>query len=214
MTFCRFAAAIALCSLGFTATTPVEAGQKQTVSDASISSITLLSLENVQAELRLSDEQKAKFAHVRKKLQSGLQSTMMGDEDGGYALPAGGASQGIEEETAEATIADQRYQDPATRMLKGMEKLEADAKTVLDTLLSEEQRERLKQINLQARGAGALSDPEVTQQLRLTREQQQKLAEIRQATTLRRTKLFQNAKKTTSRERAQSLQRLRRKRCG
>ena len=204
MTSCRIASAVTLLSLILTVSVMAEAQQSHSTSNASIASVNLLSSDSVQMELRLNPEQKAKLEKVRSKLNGSLRSIAMGEVSEDAEPLDGGAGDGVVRE-------EDREEDRETRMLRQMGKLDSDARTVLQTLLSESQQRRLREISLQSRGPSAFSDPEVTRQLQLTQGQQQQLAKIQSATSKQRLDLYKNIKTTPPQERAKILQQLRSK---
>ncbi len=66
-------------------------------------------------------------------------------------------------------------------------------KKALADALTPEQAKRLKQIQLQQRGAEAFSDPEVATALKLTEDQKEKIQTIREDARKEMTDLFKNA---------------------
>jgi hypothetical protein len=197
----RLAVTLALASLVFaTATSDAAPPKPASPSNIGISSIDLLALETVQAELGLNEEQRAKLVQVRQKLHQKLQSVVTGEADYSPARDSEGADGDDEEQV---------FVDHTTRMLEQLNQLDTDAQQVLAALLTDAQQRRLRQLNLQARDASALSDPDVTRSLRLTSRQQQHLAQIRKEVTQRRLSLLRELQDASSRERAQKLQQLR-----
>jgi hypothetical protein len=197
MSSSRIAVALAVFCLTWATTVTVEAGQNGV--GKNISSIHLLANESVQQELGLNETQKAKVAQLKATLQKEMQSVAMGEQSGrGSGLPGG-------------AVADEEAGDLVTRMKMRMKKLDRHAQSVLQTLLSPRQQERLTQLSLQSRGTNALSDPEVVRQLQLTPEQLKRLAKIQSVTSEQRVVLFKSFKDIPDTERARRLAALRQK---
>lgn len=119
----------------------------------------LVGNEAVQKELNLSDEQvgdvKALGEQVREKMRSAF--------SGGF----GGGNQSDEER------AKQRE-----KFAESMKKVNDEFQPKLDKILEAGQRDRLKQILIQAAGAQATQNPDVVAALKISKEQQDKLAAI------------------------------------
>jgi hypothetical protein len=107
----------------------------------------LASLEQVQTELKYSDEQKAKIVEIAGQFQSDRR-----------ALAQEGSQQGAGEQ-----------------MLQKMALLDRESSAKVLDLLDKTQRERLLGISIQINGAKALYEPAVTQALHFTKEQDEKL---------------------------------------
>jgi hypothetical protein len=112
----------------------------------------VLELSQVQDELKLSDDQKVEARKAGESLQG---------------LFAG--LQNLSQEERQ-----QKMQEIQAKTRAAIEQV--------SKVLSKEQNERLDQIVLQARGAGALSDEKVAADLKITDAQRQKLQEIQQQT--------------------------------
>jgi hypothetical protein len=112
----------------------------------------VLELSQVQDELKLSDDQKVEARKAGESLQG---------------LFAG--LQNLSQEERQ-----QKMQEIQAKTRAAIEQV--------NKVLSKEQNERLDQIVLQARGAGALSDEKVAADLKITDAQRQKLQEIQQQT--------------------------------
>jgi hypothetical protein len=74
-------------------------------------------------------------------------------------------------------MTDLRDAEQSERQRK-MAQLSAEAKKMIEELLTADQAKRLKQLSLQQMGGMALNQPEVAKELNLTDEQQQKLKSI------------------------------------
>jgi hypothetical protein len=70
--------------------------------------------------------------------------------------------------------------DPSETREK-MEQLNKDASAKVDAVLDATQQKRMQQIEIQVNGAGALNNPAVADQLKLTDDQKKQLAEARDA---------------------------------
>jgi len=104
-----------------------------------------------QAELQLTDEQKAKAAAIHETLTTGRRKLFAEvPKEGGQRAPK-------------------------------VAKLTQQAASAIDEMLDENQRKRLGELLLQANGAASLEDPEVRTALNISAEQQQKLDEISRA---------------------------------
>jgi Spy/CpxP family protein refolding chaperone len=113
------------------------------------SGLALLRLDAVAKDLELSDEQKESLKKV--------------------------------DDEARTKMKDLRDSLKDASREERMPKLVAAEKEItekVDSVLNEKQRARLKEIRLQVRGAGALSDPSIADALKLTDEQKQKLMDL------------------------------------
>jgi hypothetical protein len=120
----------------------------------------LLSLEKVQKELKLSDEQVAKVKQIGEKLGPQFREQFAGLQN----------------------IQDQQQRRAKTTEL--MKQGDEQARTELRDVLAQEQWMRLYQIRLQVRGAVfALNNKWVAERLKLTPEQKEKAAAIEKATS-------------------------------
>lgn len=120
----------------------------------------LLAIPEVQAELGLSDEQKAQLETLSNDTREAMRGTF-----------GGGNFREMTQEQREQAFAAAREKMEAVRK-------EAEAK--LDKILTDKQQERLEQLRLQREGLMALARPEVVSALGLTAEQQEKIAKIRE----------------------------------
>jgi hypothetical protein len=110
----------------------------------------LATLSEVQADLKLSDDQKSKISAISDQLVSDTRAVIGG----------GGG-------------------DPGEMRTK-MEQLSKDSSAKVDALLEPTQQKRLQEIAIQVNGANSLSDPAVAQQLQLSDDQKKKLDDARQ----------------------------------
>ena len=121
--------------------------------------LALLGMEQVQQELKLTDEQKTKVKEVAQKLQ---------------------------EETKEQFSGLRDMQDREQRRVKMTEladQMDAKAREQLQGVLDRDQMRRLYQIRLQVRGAvESLASGRLAERLQLTDEQKKKIAELQKAT--------------------------------
>jgi Spy/CpxP family protein refolding chaperone len=151
----------------------------------------LLSLEQVQTELKLNEEQTGKVKEIVQK---------------------------VREEMREPYAALREITDPAKRQAKMAElNTQADQKvrTELRDVLSREQVMRLYQIRIQVGGTlYALSNPRIAQRLNLTDEQKTKAAAIDKATQEKTSALMKEFASLTPeerRERSAELRKIRQK---
>jgi Spy/CpxP family protein refolding chaperone len=117
----------------------------------------LLSNEKVQADLKLTDEQKESI----KKL----------------------ADKAREDRSALTGLSGEERRTKMQEMAKDMEQ-----KT--DAVLNDQQKARIKEIRLQARGTAALADKEVAESLKLTDDQVNKIKDLNKSLTDARTEAF------------------------
>jgi len=119
----------------------------------------LLSLEQVQKELKLTDDQLAKVKEIGEKLRTEMREQYAGLRD------------------------IQDVQERRTKMTELGDQFDEKARGQLREILSREQMMRLFQIRTQARGAvWALNNTRVAERLKLTDEQKKKAAELQKAT--------------------------------
>lgn len=146
----------------------------------------LLSLEQVQKELKLNEEQKGKVEQIGKKLRAEMREQ--------YA--------GLREIT-----------DPEKRRAKSAElsdQLDDKTREQLREVISREQLIRLYQIRIQIRGAVyALSNEYVAGRLKLTDEQKTKVAEIDKSARQKQSKLYAGLRDAGQEERTKAFAELR-----
>jgi Spy/CpxP family protein refolding chaperone len=121
----------------------------------------VLSNEPLQEEVKITAEQKDKFKPVAAKQAEMTKKMTEMFQGGGKGKGKGGFDR---EKMAE--------------MGKEREKLAEEAKAVVDTTLTTEQKTRLKQIGVQAMGVRAFTNEEVVAALKLTDEQKDKIKGI------------------------------------
>ncbi len=143
----------------------------------------LLRVDEVKAELGITPEQDEALQKLAEQSRS--------------ARPAGGGLNFRDMSEEERKAAFEKLQTELAARAK-------ETKEKLEEVLLPDQIERLDQISLQVRGARALNDPEVREQLKVSPEQVAKLAEVRESTqTKMREKmqeLFQSGDRTGMRE--------------
>ena len=110
----------------------------------------LLMREEVQAELKLTDDQKTKLTEMQTKQRESMRSMWQG----------GGGQPDME------------------KMREAMEKAQAEAQKEIDTILTAEQKTRLKELTVQRAGNGAVSMPDVAKELGLSDDQKAKLKSL------------------------------------
>jgi Spy/CpxP family protein refolding chaperone len=146
----------------------------------------LLSLGQVQKELKLSEEQVGKVKEVTQKLQ---------------------------EEMQEQSAALKEITDPEARRAKRTElsdQLDRKVREQLREVLSREQMMRLYQIRIQVGGPlSALNNPRIADRLKLTDEQKKKVAEIQKATQQKTTEARRGMQGLSQEERRQRTAQLR-----
>ncbi len=121
--------------------------------------LTLVNNEAVQKDLALKEDQISKLKTLGESVREEMRSAFTG----GF----GGRDQS-DEERAKAR----------EKMAESMKKVNDKFQPKLDEILDASQRDRLKQISLQAAGAQAYQNAEVIAALKITKEQQEKLAAI------------------------------------
>jgi hypothetical protein len=113
--------------------------------------VRLVSLEEVQEELKLTDEQTKKAADLNEELRSDIREAFQAVRDAG------------------GDFAESREK---------MRKLQQEASATFAEVLEERQQQRLREIFVQVNGASALSDKHVAKALKITDEQKKKLKQI------------------------------------
>jgi Spy/CpxP family protein refolding chaperone len=109
--------------------------------------VTLAQLEEVQQELKLSEEQNEQVAELNDELRDGMRAAF---ED------AGGDRE---------------------KMREGIGKIQTEVNAKFDKLLDEAQQKRAHEIFVQVNGSGALQDESIAAELKLTDEQKEELEE-------------------------------------
>ena len=137
-----------------------------------MSSLMLAANEAVQKELNLSDEQVGDIKSLGEKVREEMQPLFAG----GF----GGRDQSEEERTK-----------AREKMTEGMKKVNDKFQPKLNELLEPAQRDRLKQIQIQAASTQAYQLPDVVAALKLSKEQQDKLEAVNKEFRDKRGELFQ-----------------------
>jgi Spy/CpxP family protein refolding chaperone len=132
------------------------------------SETTLLGNEQVQKELEISADQTAKITKIREESRAQFAPFPEGFRD----LPEA-------ERTAKMTEMRTKN-EAAMKEIRGK----------INEVLLPDQRERLKELAIQAQGTGALFNPETAEALKLTDEQKKKLETIREESAAKMRELF------------------------
>lgn len=125
---------------------------------ASLQNVFMLRSEEVQKELKLSEEQSKQLADVAMQLQQDAFEIMSGLQD--------------------LTPQEQKEAMPEIMKMIGEKGTEVQGK--VDGLLDDAQKARVKELSLQARNAQALEDEEIIAALKITDDQKTKLTAIRE----------------------------------
>jgi Spy/CpxP family protein refolding chaperone len=132
----------------------------------------LLSLEDVQKELKLTAKQKEGLAMFYQQVQAQREAMRVSRED-------------IED------LSDQERQVVYAQMAQQREAMNQAVREQLKKGLQKTQMDRLDQISLQAQGTSVLEDPTMVSKLKLTDEQKKKIEESRQASRDAMRQMFQ-----------------------
>jgi Spy/CpxP family protein refolding chaperone len=124
----------------------------------------LLRRPEVQAELKLTDDQKTKVTEMLQKLR----------------------------ESQQARFQDLRDASPEERQ-KIMTEMQAEQMKQVNAILNTDQQKRFKEISLQQQGYSALAQPAVADELKLTDDQKSKLKDILQKQQESMREIFQSA---------------------
>ncbi len=143
----------------------------------------LLRSEQVQKELELVAEQKAKLKAIAEETQAQMRELYSGIRD-------------LKPEERRAKFAELRE--------KSKDQAEKAAQQIKEVMLPK-QRERFKQIQLQVRGVGALDDKEVSESLGITDEQKGKLKSLREGIHKKRQAAFGGYRKLSPEERQKKM---------
>lgn len=133
--------------------------------------LTLINNEAVQKDLALKEDQVSKLKALGESVREEMRSAFTG----GF----GGRDQS-EEERAKAR----------EKMAESIKKVNDKFLPKLDEILDASQRDRLKQISWQAAGAQAYQNAEVIAALKITKEQQEKLAAVKKEFDDKQSELF------------------------
>ncbi len=125
----------------------------------------LLRSEQVQEEIKVTEEQKTKLRKFAEEQGAQMRERM--------GQMFGGRDRENREELSDAERQAQRE-----KMMKEFEERAKKAEESIRGMLEAKQFKRLKQIEMQQQGANALMRPDITQALGLTEEQQAKMKEV------------------------------------
>jgi Spy/CpxP family protein refolding chaperone len=127
--------------------------------------VTLAGNEAVQRELGLGESEIGKLRELREQYQAAMREEI--------------SSSGVDFQNLQNLSGEER-QKMREKMTAATRKVNDTYEPKLKEILTADQYKRLKEISIQAAGAGALSDPAVAKELGLTEEQTKKIAAIRE----------------------------------
>lgn len=127
---------------------------------------TLLQREEVQDELKLTDDQKSKLTDLRSKMQDKMRETFQG-------LSAGGE------------------RPDRTKMQAAMKKVMDEIQKDLDGILTPEQNTRIKELTIQRQGNMAIANEDTAKALGLTDDQKAKVKTLQAKQAEAMTALFE-----------------------
>lgn len=130
----------------------------------------LLGNEQIQKELELIPDQVADFEKLREEAGTKMRSMFEGVRE-------------LSEDERRAKFDELRPK---------MEEAQKELQGKMKEILLPHQADRLKEIFVQVRGAGALDDAEIAAKLKITDEQKQQMQEVREAQRGKMQELFQN----------------------
>ncbi len=125
---------------------------------ASLQNVFLLRGDAVRKELGVNDEQQALLAELAKKLQQDAFEVLSGLQD----------------------LTPEEQQEVMPEVIEMIAERGTAAQGKVDEILDDSQTARLKELSLQSRGAQALEDDEIVAALKITDEQKETLAEVRE----------------------------------
>lgn len=125
---------------------------------ASLQNVFLLRAEEVQKELGVNDEQAAQLNDIAMRLQQDAFEIISGLQD----------------------LTPEEQKEAMPEIMKMVAEKGEQTQAAVNDILDKTQRERLAELSLQARGAQALEDKEVRDALKITGDQEGKLAAIRE----------------------------------
>ena len=149
----------------------------------------LLRSEKVQADLKLTDDQKAKLKELDDKTQTQYRELMPRD--------AMQALRDLSEDQLKAKIAEAR---------KKIEKFDNDQQDAIEKIVTTAHLDRLEQIALQVRGLQSFDDKEVQDTVGLSADQKEKIKTLRDEATKKRSELFASGEWQGMREKMTTLQ--------
>ena len=136
----------------------------------------LLLMEEVQTELKLTDEQKTKLRDSRDELRGGLGGGFgRRGQGGGGGGEGGGGAPNFRDMSAEER---QKFMEDAR---KRMEEQSKKAEELAKGILTPEQMTRLNELRIQQQGVRAMGRPEVAAALKLTDAQKEAIDDILEA---------------------------------
>lgn len=138
----------------------------------SLQNIFMLRGGKVQEELGINDEQKALLTDLSLQLQQ----------------------EALEIFTSLQDLNPDEQKEAMPEIMEMISEKGAETQAKVSEILDKSQIERLNELSLQARGAGALEDKEVVAALKLTDEQKKKLADIREEGNVAIQKAFEDAR--------------------
>lgn len=125
---------------------------------ASLQNVFMLGGEGVQKELSISDEQKKSLSELGDQLRADALEIFSSLQD----------------------LTPEEQKEHMPELMKMIGEKGAAMQEKIDKMLDAKQKARLKELSLQNRGATALEDDEVIAALKITDEQKQKLADVRE----------------------------------
>ncbi len=125
---------------------------------ASLQNVFMLGGDAVQKELAISEEQKKSLSELSDQLRSDALEIFSSLQD----------------------LTPEEQKEHMPELMKMIGEKGSAMQEKIDKMLDDKQKARLKELSLQSRGATALEDDEVIAALKITDEQKQKLADIRE----------------------------------
>lgn len=154
------------------AASPAEAQLRGMRFPASLQNIFLLRGDTVQTELALKDDQKTAISELALALQQEAFEIISGLQD--------------------LTPEEQKEQMP--EIMKMVDEKGKEIQGKVDGILDDQQKARLKELSVQARGPQALEDEEISAALKINDEQKKKLEEIREEGNTKMQEAFTSAR--------------------
>ena len=160
--------------------TQLASAQRRRRSFFGVNRVQLASLEKVQAELKLTEDQKKLAKETNEKLSADRRSLFQGGFGGDFE-----------------------------EMRKKMEKMNTEATAKLTKGLEDAQNKRLTELYVQLNGANALMDQAVAAALKVTEEQKQTLAKANDENRQAGRGAFQGFRDMSAEERTKAMEKLR-----
>jgi Spy/CpxP family protein refolding chaperone len=151
----------------------------------------LLRSDKVQKELKLSDDQIAKFKEQDEKTQAKFREMMPSGPEAFAEL---------------AKLSDSEKEAKADEYKKKVEKAADEQQDLIEKLLTKAQIDRLEQIGIQVKGAKALNDKEIQEALGLTTKQRDDIKKLRDEETKKRAEIFASGDFRGMRDKLSALQ--------